>query len=259
MRYIRCCGAYFPQVPNADEIKLNQMLNHTSGLKDYVSKSDSLHYWLKEPQTKKEIMNEIKSQGVAFEPGDSLSYSNSAYFLLARILENKYEKSFKLIIDEEIVQPLNLKNTFAIDEKSKPKNQAKSYKKENEDWVEIKEFYFPNASGTGDIFSTPFDMNTFLTALFNGKIIKEESLEMMLPESKVPFGKGLMQVPFYNHKGYGHGGDTFGSHSVAGYFPEDKLAITYIINGEQYSTNAFALDLLSIIYDRDYTLPVFGF
>ena len=121
----------------------------------------------------------------------------------------------------------------------------------------MEEFYFPNAYSAGYIATTASDMNKFLNALFNYEIIKKETLASMLPKENDWFGMGIMKAPFYEHKGYGHGGDTYGTHSVATYTLENKLAVTYIINGENYPTNDFAIGLLSIVYDKEYTLPSF--
>ena len=248
---------YFPDIPNADKIELNHMLNHTSGLKDYVSKSDTLHFWLKESRTQKEIMDEIIGQGISFQPGDSLDYSNSAYYLLGRILEKKHNKPYEQILADEIAKPLHLKNLIALSDGKLHSNIAKSYEKKNGEWIELEEFYFPNAFSAGYIASTASDMNAFLNALFNYKIIKKETLESMLPKENDWFGMGMMKVPFYEHKGYGHGGDTYGTHSVATYTKENNLAVSYIINGENYPTNDFAIGLLSIIYDKENKLPDF--
>ncbi len=248
---------YFPKVPNANKINIRQMLNHTSGLKNYVSKSDSLHFWLKAPQTKETIINEIISQGVAFEPGDSLSYSNSAYYLLGRILEQQYRKTFEQVLADEITTPLGLKNTLSIAEGGTYDNIANSYEKKRGEWKEMEEFYFPNAYSAGAMASTAYEMNTFLNALFTGKVIKRETLQAMLPKKNDWFGLGVMKAPFYDHIGYGHGGDTYGTHSMAAYNPENKLTLTYIVNGENYPTNDFGIGVLSIIYDKEYELPEF--
>lgn len=250
-------SAYFPSITNAKNITLKQMLNHTSGLKDYVVKNDSLPYWLKKTRTHKEIMEEIINEGVAFNPGDSMKYSNSAYYLLGKILEKKYQKSFNAILQTEIAKPLNLKNTIAIDETNKSLNFAKSYEIKNNDWQEIEEFYFPNAFSAGSIVSTAKDLNIFLNNLFSYKIISEKTLKLMLPEDKNHFGLGIMKVPFYEHISYGHGGDTYGTHSVTFYNIDNNISVTYIINGEEYPTNNFAIGLLSIIYGKDYKLPNF--
>ncbi|UII19925.1 serine hydrolase domain-containing protein [Fulvivirga ligni] len=249
---------FFPQEPNAKNISIKQMLNHTSGLKDFVSKDDSLHYWLKEPRSEKEILDEIVKQGVAFSAGDSISYSNSAYYLLGKILEIKYKSDFKSIVNKQIVEPLHLKNTVAIDNKNITAHVASSYTRAENDWNVIEEFYFPNVTGAGNIVSTPTDLNTFISALFSHKLIKEETLNAMLPKGKDWFGLGIMKVPFYDLIAYGHGGDTYGTHSVTVHDPKNNLTYSYVINGEKYPTNDFAIGLLSIIYDKEYTLPEFG-
>ena len=248
---------YFPEIPNADKIEIKHMLNHTSGLNNYVSKGDSLHFWLKKPRTQKEILDEIIAQGISFEPGESFDYSNSAYYLLGKILEKKHKKSYEQILADEITNPLKLTNTVALSENASYTTVAKSYEKKKEEWSEMEEFYFPNAYSAGYIATTGPEMNAFMEALFNYEIIKEETLTDLLPKDEDWFGMGIMKVPFYEHKGYGHGGDTYGTHSVASYTEENQLAITYVINGENYPTNDFAIGLLSIIYDKDYTLPSF--
>ncbi|WP_338793544.1 serine hydrolase domain-containing protein [Bernardetia sp. MNP-M8] len=248
---------YFPQIPNAKEISIKQMLNHTSGLQDYVVKQDTLYTWLFEPVKHEDIMTEIIRQGSAFAAGDTVSYSNGAYYLLARILEQKYQKKYKEIIAKNIIKPLHLKNTISIDEENNYLNSARSYQKKNGEWQEIADFYFPNVSGVGGIISNTHDLNVFVQALFSEKLIKLSTLKNMLPVDKDWFGMGVMKVPFYEHIAYGHGGDTFGTHSVMSYNSKNKLAISYIINGENYPTNNFAVGLLSIIYDKKFNLPEF--
>ncbi|PCH75942.1 MAG: serine hydrolase [Flavobacteriaceae bacterium] len=249
---------YFPEIPNSNKITIKHLLSHTSGLKDYVVKNDSLYFWLKEPVANQDIIQEIRRQGISFQPGDSLQYSNSAYYLLARILEQKNQKTYKEIVADNITIPLGLENTFAIDKYSKQLNVAKSYEKRNNQWNEMDEFYFPNTSGAGDIISNAYDLNKFLLAIFSEQIIKLSTLKKMLPIDGDWFGMGFMKVPFYKDIAFGHGGDTYGTHAVTSYNPKNKIAISYIINGENYPTNDFAIGLLSIIYDKDYKLPEFN-
>ena len=74
---------------------------------------------------------------------------------------------------------------------------------------------------------------------------------------KEAFGKGIMLIPFYKNISYGHGGDTYGTHSVVSYDEKSKISISYSINGERFLHNDFAIGLLSIIYNKDYKYPVF--
>lgn len=248
---------YFPEIPNADKIKIKHLLNHTSGLGDYVSKGKQDPYWLREPHSEKEIMDEIISQGVSFKPGSSLKYSNSAYYLLGKILEKKYQKPFHQIIADEIITPLHLKNTLVITPNTDTHQVVNSYELVDGKWIEIEDFYLPNISSAGGIVSTSHDLNVFLNHLFAYDIIDKKTLDKMLPKNKHTYGLGIMEIPFYKKIGYGHGGDTIGVHSITSYFPEDNLSLAIIINGANYPTNDFAIGLLSIIYDKNFTLPDF--
>jgi D-alanyl-D-alanine carboxypeptidase len=256
LSYDELLSDYFPTIPNASKITINQMLNHTSGLKDFITKDDTLPEWLFEPVLGEEIMEEIIKSGVAFEPGEGLQYSNGAYYLLTKIVEQKYRKPYKKIVTERIFKPLKLSKTNSISIKDNYQNIAKPYEK-LEEWTVVKDFYFPNVIGVGDIVSTPQELNRFIYDLFSYKIIKKATLEEMLPLKGEPFGYGIMGIPFYGKKLYGHGGDTRGTHCVMAYDRPEKLSISYMINGELFLTNDFALGLLSIIYDRAYEYPKF--
>ena len=58
---------------------------------------------------------------------------------------------------------------------------------------------------------------------------------------KEMFGRGLMLMPFYDHLFYGHGGDTYGTHSAVSYNENDKISFAYSINGERFAHNDFAI------------------
>ncbi len=249
---------YFPNVKGAKDISIKQMLNHTSGLGDYVVKNDSLFYWLLDVQTEQELLNEIHRQDLVFQPGDSMQYSNSAYYLLARIVEKENRMDFKKCVQKHIATPLGLTLTSAVDRTQDYTGVAPSFKFMDGEWTEIEDFYFPNASGAGDVFSTPSEMNVFLRGLHEGALISTETLKKMLPADDEWFGMGFMKVPFYDHVGVGHGGDTYGTHSVASYFQDLDLAITYCVNAERYPTNEFAIGILNILFDKEFEHPEFS-
>ncbi len=188
---------YFPNMPNADKITLSQLLNHTSGLKDFVVKDDSLSEWLFEPVLEAEIIEQIVKNGVAFEPGEGLRYSNGAYYLLAKIVEQTYKKPYKQAINQQILTPLKLSRTHSIATTDSYQNIAQPYEKLDE-WTVVKDFYFPNVVGVGDMLSTPQELNRFIHALFENKLLQKATLETMLPVKSAPFGYGIMAIPFYH-------------------------------------------------------------
>lgn len=244
---------YFPQIPNANKITIKNLLEHSSGLGDYAGKEgDPL--WLTKKVSEQQIFDEIIKQGIEFEPGADRSYSNSAYYLLVRILEKKYKSDYASILQKQIIAPLQLKNIDSYNPKNT--NFFKSYAYTTK-WEAIDEFEFSNVIGVGDIVATTQTLNAFMEALFQYKILKKETVEMMKPNNEGAFGRGLMLIPFYEVISYGHGGDTFGTHSVAAYTEKDKMALSFSINGERYPHNDFAIGLLSIIYGKDHQYPDF--
>lgn len=247
---------FYPDIPNARKITIQHMLNHTSGLGDYVGNKEN-NWLFDKPVGDAAIIAAIKKQKVSTKPGEKMRYSNSAYYLLSRILEKIYKQPYHQILKENILAKAPMPNTFsALD---RQENVFKSYELKNNVWSEARDFNFENCIGLGDITSTPEDLNIFINALFNGKFIQKSTLDMMISnKNEKLFGSGIMKMPFYNITLYGHGGDTAGSHSTVGFEPTDQLSYAVTINGEKFNHNSFYVALLNLIYDREYKYPVFG-
>ncbi len=249
---------FLPEMPGTNEITLRHMLNHTSGLGDYIQK-EGKPLWLLKKVSEQEILDEIKHQGLAFKPGEKQEYSNSAYYLLAMIAEKMYNKNYGVIVQEQICEPLGLKNTASVLTNSE--NIYPPYWcNPNGKWVKIPDFDFPNTKGAGDIAATPEDMLLFIQALFNYQILKKETVEIMKPvlDPDEYFGRGLMQIPLRKHLFLGHGGDTKGTHSLLGYNEKDGVSIALTINGERYTRNQLILGVLSVMYEEPFEFPVFN-
>ncbi|MDM1553153.1 MULTISPECIES: serine hydrolase [Chryseobacterium] len=248
---------FYPEIPNAKSITIQTMLNHTSGLGDYVGKADKKNWLFEGPVGDKAIIDVIKKNEIQSKPGERLRYSNSAYFLLSRILEKIHNKPYNEILKENILNKASMPHTFSV--LDNPKNIFKSYEFIRDSWTEVKDFDFHNCIGLGDITSTPEDLNVFINALFQEKFIKKETLDMMISnKNEKVFGSGIMKVPFYNIISYGHGGDTAGSHSILAFEPTDQLSYAVTINGQNFPHNSFYIALMNLIYDRNYQYPVFN-
>lgn len=238
---------YFPEVPRAKDITLYQLLEHTAGLGNYILKDDSIYTWTFSPVSHEDIMKDIVRQGLLYEPGKDFKYSNSGYYLLARILEKKLGKPYTDIVEESIIKPLGLKHTHsgivAAPDVLLPYN-----KNELGEWVEVPDFYFPNVSGVGDIASTPEDINLFLHSLFAGKLISPKHLQIMKPYGTDRWGRGMMCMPYQEHVYCGHTGDTFGIHSLGVYNEKEDVSIAVNINGATFPFNEFLLGIFKSLY-----------
>lgn len=244
---------FYSKIPNAEKITISQLLHHSSGLGDYVTGKNTMK-WLTDKVSDEQIMNHIIEQGSLFEPGTKVQYSNSGYYLLTKILEKVSKKSYADNLKETFVQPLQLKNFYTVSQK--PTNVFSSYSYANA-WEPVKDFDFNNVVGVGDIATTPTNLNIVINALFAGKIVSKENLSGMMPKED-RFGMGLALVPFYSKMFVGHSGGTYGTNSLMIYNGEDDISIAYSLNADRIGANNFTIDILSILYNKKFSLPNFS-
>lgn len=245
---------FYPGIVNAEEIAIKNLLNHSSGIHDFTRNGDYLN-WHQTQQSKENMLQRISGFESDFKPSSQNEYSNSNYILLTYILEDIYEIPFSNLLENKIIQPLHLKNT-AYGQKISPKlNEALSYSFLGK-WSKETETDMSIPQGAGAIISTPEDLNIFIAALFNGKIISKNSLELMKTIEN-GYGLGLFKFPFNNKWSYGHTGGIDGFQSVTSFFEEDQLAISLTANGINYNKNDILLAVLSSFYEGNFDLPEF--
>ena len=244
---------FFPQMPNADRITIEQLLTHTSGLSDHVNENRE---WITNPHTKAELLNKIAQVKPHFEPGEKQQYSNGGYLLLGYIVEKLTGKSYQAALKQRIIDKIGLKNTVAATINNSQILEARPYSF-NGSWLPIKDIYFPNIIGVGDILSTPQDLSIFINALVTGKLVSTQSYtEMKTFKDKNLFGMGLLRSPFYEKTLIGHNGGTYGSYSAMYIVPEDGATFTITTNGMNYALNDVLLVLLKAYYNHPYQVPI---
>ena len=242
---------YFPQLPNAEKITISDLLSHTSGLMDYVNEVTNKS-WITDPHPKAELLDTIAKGKVNFIPGTKQQYSNSGYLLLRYILEDITGKPYSKLLDIRIIKKTGLKNTSSGEPNNSGKNEARPYQMSSK-WTDVKDIYFPNVIGVGDILSTPADLLTFMDALSSGKLISANSYAQMSSfKDQNQLAMGLIKVPFYTQTGLGHNGGTYGSYSVLYNFKESGISIASCVNGTNYPLNDISIALLSISNNKPF-------
>ena len=246
---------HFPNIKNANQITVENLLNHSSGVHDFTREKDYLK-WSTQGQTKNEMMKRIINGESAFEPNEKSQYSNSNYVLLTYLLEEIYKKPFKQILNEKIINPLNLKNTYYGSTINVEDNESNSYRYLGT-WKKEPGTHMSVPQGAGAIVSNPTDLNKFLEQLFSGKIVSKKSLELM-KTIKDGYGYGMFQFSFLDEPNFGHDGAIDGFKSVAVYFPKEKLAISITSNALNYPLKDLLIPIHNIFMKEAFELPEFG-
>lgn len=245
-------NTYFPAIKNSEKITIAQLLSHRTGIHNLTNNPD-YPQWSSVKKSEKELVDIIVKGGSDFEPDSKASYSNSNFVLLSFILQKVYKKDYSQILNEKIIQPLALKNTFFGGKINVKNNEANSYtftgswKKESETDTSI-------PLGAGGIVSTPTDLAKFTEGLFRGKLISAKNLEQM-ETIRDNHGMGLFKFPFYDKSGYGHTGGIDGFSSVYMYLPSDGITAALTSNGSNYNNNNILIALLSTAYQKPFEIP----
>ena len=245
---------YFPTIKNSKTITISNLLNHRSGIHDFTNDPDYLK-WNTQEQSRANMIEKIAVGNVVFEPDAKGQYSNYNYILLTFILEDVYKKPYSEILNQKIVKPLKLKNTYLGGKISLDNKECYSYSLKGK-WEKENETDMSIPLGAGAIVSNPTDLNLFIENLFSGKIVSPEHLNQM-KTIKDKYGMGILEFPYFERKSYGHNGAIDGFRAGLGYFPNEKLALAITSNGIGYDNNNILLCALSCYFSKPFTMPVF--
>src|SRR5690606_2861531 len=228
---------YFPKVAKADSISISDLLYQRTRIPDYINHDSLTVAELSAPSLKEAIYKKIENYESRFSPGSKFEYSNSNYYLLGGIIEKITGKTFAENLQERIVKKADLVNTYYKTSNTDTSvKESYSYIYSGTNWEQMPEWKNETAFAAGAIISTPADLTRFMNNLFEGKLINKKSLEIMTT-LKEGYGAGLLQAPFGDRKFYTHTGGIENFRSVVGYNTSEKMGISLIVNGDNYSRN----------------------
>ncbi|MGF9953798.1 serine hydrolase domain-containing protein [Bacillus mycoides] len=209
------------------QITIRQLLNHTSGIAEYTRSKGFNLMDTKKSYRAEELVKMGISMPPDFAPGKSWSYSNTGYVLLGILIETVTGNSYAEEIENRIIEPLELSNTFLPGNSSviPGTKHARGYiQLDGASEPKDVTYYNPSmGSSAGDMISTADDLNKFFSYLLGGKLLKEQQLKQMLttvPTGEAAFGRyglGIYETKLPNGVSiWGHGGSIPGFVTFAG-------------------------------------------
>lgn len=171
---------FIPGFHSGEPITIHHLLTHASGIVDYVRFPDFTELSKRRYATA-DVITLFRDNPLIFKPGESSSYSNSNYVLLARIIEKVSGLSYVDFLKKHFFIPLGMKDTGEPNSSSEPVvNLACGYTP-----VGLREFETARAfdrsisTGAGSLYSTTADLNRWVQGLFAGRVLKKRSVELM--------------------------------------------------------------------------------
>lgn len=268
---------FFPELPY-DGITIRHMLNHTSGLPDYIGLMDK--YWKPELPIKhnhkrisgnEDAINTLTTHKpeVYFQPGDDWRYSNTGYMLLASIVSEVSGKSFAQFLNDEVFEPTGMSNTVVYKytpmyDPNMP-NRTFSFRKElnGMDYTSDDDNYLNAAAGDGGIYSTLGDLLKWDRALYTDKLVSNETLEEAFTPAVLNNGDttdyGFGWYIKYNEAGEKIVWHTGGWAGFATYISreiEEDNCIIYLSNNASNNFWPMLTGLNNIMHNEPYKLPL---
>lgn len=253
LSYSDTLSTYFPEFPPyAQKVTIRHLLNHTSGVPDYVSLGLT-HPGL----TNADVVNALlKKPSPDFMAGEQFEYSNSNYVLLALIIEKVTRQSYAQFLRQRIFAPLRMERTFVYTQGRSSQIRAHGYNRFGDDYD-----YDLLTYGEGGIYSSVRDMFKWDRALYTEKLVKQATLrEAFTPGklndgsfTKYGFGWGVSELngnPVYSHAGRYGGFNTYIKR-----FPNEQSTIIFLTNHGFTNMGAIGNPLLNVLHDQPYSLP----
>lgn len=254
---------YLPKVYKnvAQKIKVRHLLNHTSGVRDYVELLDLEGdvWWQRFGLDNEDILELIQNQEeLGFKPGTQYSYSNTNYILLTKIIEEISGKNFNEY-SKIFFENLGMKETSFVEKyMSVISNRANPYSDWGSgEWSEVPTVTKTN--GEGFLFTTLKDQLTFEKAIqnakYNNNVLLIES-QQPIPNSEIKtYGFGLELEDVLGRTSVHHAGGTYGFHSQTFRFPNEKLTIFIMSNNGNISSNLIAKEIAKFLLPKTTKKP----
>jgi CubicO group peptidase (beta-lactamase class C family) len=230
---------FFPQFPfKGYNITIENLLTHTSGLIDYQVFDIHILNAIRLDLPSSLFLDSLASRPLEFRPGTKYVYSNSNYFMLGLIIEKITGKKYQAYLEETILRPAGLLNTYyEVPWKVIPGRVSgytgKGPKYNNAGYISMNHVF-----SAGALLSNVRDLYNWNKALRSYSIVKKETLDKawtsykLLDSTLAGYGYGWFDSRLQGVKTIWHGGAIDGFRAMECYFPEQEIFIAILINGE---------------------------
>lgn len=238
-------------IANARQATIRQLLDHSSGIYDYLSSSDlyleASGSYDAEHKSKEQLLEYARGEAAYFEPGDSWKYSNTNYLLLELVAEAVTGSTGPELLQALVIEPLGLRSTSYDPQAPPPRGLARGYSDLFADGalidvgdVSLERFHFD-----GGVVSNVYDVADFLDAVMDSSFLSEAGRTALLDVVSTrgnskrgvdQYGAGII-LEDHPELGpiYGHLGVSLGFTAHAYRIVDSGVTFVAIVNGSQHT------------------------
>ncbi|MCM0598120.1 serine hydrolase domain-containing protein [Periweissella fabalis] len=178
---------FYPGIPYGDKLTIWNLLTHTSGIVDGNYKK------IRAIAGEQDQVNYVRQHMISTPP--HYIYASANYSLLAGIIIQVTQESYKQNVIDDILQPLHLNDTYFYQDIPEGTNlvyppYVKTHLQQAFFNYDIKK-QMSLLIGAGQIYSTPADYFKFLNALIEGQLIPKQDFSLFFPLHNHDYYNGL--------------------------------------------------------------------
>ena len=259
---------YLPSLPINRAITVRELLDHTSGLRDFYFGAGVDHALLSKRARIWDPARSLRYLGKPFaKPGVEWHYSNTNYLVLGMLAEAVGGAPLAEQLETRFLEPLRLQDTFYQQPDDPwPGPLARGYRFlganpklpaiDLSDGTSIVPFtsVVTAAGGAGSIASSAGDLVRWAEALYGGDVLSRDSREAMVADiirtagyaPGVAYGLGVQSVTIGGHPTLGHSGRFLGARAVVRWLPRERIAIAVLTNQSRTDPNRLLTSLLKL-------------
>lgn len=200
---------YVPSFPRGDEITLEHLLRHRSGIPHRVTSDEDVSL----RRSAAEMVQLASEAALRFEPGSARGYSSAGYSVLARVLEIAAGKTYGQLLEDEVFGPAGALHSQTADGWSLVTGRSDDYLWGSDGPVPAQPADLSFLVGAGSVFSTPRDLLAILVAVDRGLYGDLVRAEVLGEEGEVSWN-----------------GQTFGYRAFTDYRARDGFGVIFAGN-----------------------------
>lgn len=228
---------HLPDYPSyGDGITIEHLLTHTSGIVSYTGIPGYMQTQVQKDVTVEELIDVFSDLPVEFAPGERFAYNNSGYILLGAIVEAASGMRYEEFVRERIFEPLGMKQSYYGCSGCIIPQRVSGYQSGDGGYANQRYLSFTQPYAAGSLMMTVEDLYRWNRALFGGKLVTLESLEMMTTPfvlnggDTTNYAYGLAPNDIRGHRAIRHGGGIFGFVTDAVYLPKEDVFVAVFSN-----------------------------
>ena len=252
---------YLPDLPDfGPTVTIDHLVHHTSGIRDWPGTLAVAGWRMDDIISFDQILTMARNQqDLNFPPGAEYSYSNTGYNILAALVAEVSDQSFREWTATNIFRPLGMTDTHFHDDHAEiVEDRARGYAPSGEAFRNI-----PNgltALGSSSLYTTIDDLANWVMNFEDGRVGGRSVIERMQQQGVLNSGEEI-NYAFGQSKGvyrglelWSHSGSWAGFRTVVMRFPEQRFAVVILANLGGYNPTASAFAIADL-YLEDFLEP----